>query len=182
MGRLDSVRRFFNADGSLKPNATKAQMEYGLMWACEYGHVRVVEFLLERGVDVSAQPHGETGLHWAAYGGHASIVKAFIARKAPLNIKDKRFDGTPLGWALYGWCNPAPEANRAGYYEAVARLVAAGAIVYQAWLSDPHRELPIAQKVRADRRMQAALKGRLVGRTSLAHRGVPLKETRLHKF
>src|SRR5262245_5871991 len=42
VGRLDRLKDFFNPDGSLKANATKAQMEYGLMWACEYGHARVV--------------------------------------------------------------------------------------------------------------------------------------------
>ena len=161
VGRVDVVKSFFHADGSLKPAATKAQMEHGLMWACEYGHARVVAFLLQKGVDVDVRPHGETGLHWASYGGHAPIVTVLLKRKAPLNVKDKRFDGTPLGWALYGWCNPPPEANRAGYYEVVARLVSARATADEAWLSHPHRESSIGRKIRSDRRMQAALKGRI---------------------
>jgi hypothetical protein len=78
-----------------------------------------------------------------------------------LNIKDRRFDGTPLGWALYGWCNPAPEANRAGFYEVVARLVAAGATVDEDWLGDPDRGTPISKRVRADRRMRAAIQGKM---------------------
>ena len=129
------------------------------MWACEYGHDGVVDFLLKKGVDVVAQPHGETGLHWAAYAGHARTVKALLKWKAPVDMKDNRFGGTPLGWALYGWCERPLGADHAGYYEVVACLVAAGATVQQKWLADPDRELPIPRKVRADGRMQAALKG-----------------------
>jgi len=62
VGRLEAVKSFFNEDGNLKANATKTQMESGLMWACEYGRANVVDFLLEKGVNVGAQPHGETGL------------------------------------------------------------------------------------------------------------------------
>jgi hypothetical protein len=78
-----------------------------------------------------------------------------------MDIKDKRFGGTPLGWALYGWCEQPLGANRGGYYEVVARLVAAGATVERQWLADPHRELPIPRKVRDDRRMVAALRGEM---------------------
>jgi ankyrin repeat protein len=160
-GQLEAVKNFFKKNGTLKSPATKKQLELGLMWACEYGHSRVVDFLLEKGVDIASMPHGETGLHWASYGGHAEIVKQFLERNAPLESKDQRFDGTPLGWALYGWCNPAPEANRAGYYEVVARLVAAGATVDNEWLGDPDRGTPISKKVRADRKMRAAIKGKI---------------------
>ena len=161
VGRLEVVKSFFREDGSLKPAATKAQMEYGLMWACEYGRARVVDFLLKRGVQVDAQPHGETGLHWAAYAGHAATVKALLKWKAPVHITDKRFGGTPIGWALYGWCERPPGAEPDGYYEVVARLVAQGATVNPQWLADPNRELPIPRKVRADRRMLAALRGEM---------------------
>jgi len=83
VGRLDVVKTFVNEDGSLKANATKARMESGFMWACEYGRTSVVDFLLAKGLDPGAQPHGETGLHWAAYVGHAGIVKSLLKWKAP---------------------------------------------------------------------------------------------------
>jgi hypothetical protein len=156
-GRLDVVKSFFEEDGSLKANATKEQMELGLAWACEYGRTSVVRFLLKRGVNVSAQPHGETGLHWASYGGHAEIVKELLKRKAPVNVKDRRFDGTPLGWALYGWCEPPSDANPGGYYEVVKRLVSAGATMKEEWLDEAERGTPIARRVRRDRKMREAL-------------------------
>jgi hypothetical protein len=154
-GQLDAVRRFFKKDGGLKAGATKAQLEHGFMWACEYGHTRVVAFLLKQGVDVHSQPHGETGLHWAAYSGHADIVGLLLKHGAPVDVKDSRFQGTPLGWALYGWCNPPPEANRRGYFDAVARLVAAGAEVDWQWLGDDSDRQ--VEKVRNNRQMRASL-------------------------
>ena len=165
-GRLDGLKRFFNKDGSLKGNATKAQMEAGLMWACEYGRARVVHFLLEKGANVAAQPHGETGLHWAAYAGHAGVVRTLLTWKAPVEIMDKSFGGTPLGWALYGWCEHPLEANYSGYYEVVASLVRAGATVEKESLANPDRGLPIPQKASADRRMRAALRGEMPAKSS----------------
>jgi len=156
-GHLDVVKAFFTKGGRLKKNATKAQMETGLMWACQYGHAKVVDFLLEKGAAVDAQPHGETGLHWAAYAGHARIVKTLLEWKAPVNIRDRRFDGTPLGWALYGWCD-CPAARQRGYYDVVARLVAAGATVCPDWLSESKRGHPMQKKIRCDHRMLAALR------------------------
>jgi ankyrin repeat protein len=159
-GRLEGVRRFFKQDGSLKSKATKEQMELGLMWACEYGRTSVVNFLLKMGMDAGARPRGETGLHWAAYSGHSNTVKALLKWKAPVDAKDNHFGGTPLGWALYGWCEPPPEADCHGYYEVVTRLVAAGATVKEEWLADRQRQLPITQKVHADKRMLRALTGK----------------------
>jgi ankyrin repeat protein len=150
VGRLDVVKSFFNEDGSLKAHATKEQMESGFMWACGCGRTNVVEFLLEKGVNVNDTPHGETGLHCAAYGGQLNIVKLLLERGSPLNIKDKTYDKTPLGWALYGWGHPA-ETRDGRYYEVVALLVAAGATVEPERLAD--------EKVCSDPSMLAALRG-----------------------
>lgn len=153
VGRLDLVKSFFHSDGSLKDTATAAQMKDGFTWACEYGHTKVVEYLLDRGIDpgeVLPRPHGQTGLHWAAHGGHVETVKALLRRRAPVDVKDKRFGGTPLGWALHGWRERQTDAaahNR--YYDVVQLLVAAGAPVEPGWLGD--------ENVRAHPRMLAAL-------------------------
>ena len=155
VGRLDAVQGFFKKDGGLKASATAEQMESGFIWACEYGRRSVVIFLLERGMPVDAHPHGETGLHQAAYGGHGGIVKLLLARKAPVDVRDQRFNNTPLGWALHGWLYPPPEAKRTNHAKVIALLVAAGATVNPQWLED-HEE---GRKLRADQRIHAALTG-----------------------
>lgn len=148
VGRLDLVRSFFDEGGRLKPSATTTQMRDGFSWACEYGRIAVVAFLLDRGVDVGGRlrPHGQTGLHWAAHGGHLDVAELLLARQAPVDARDESFGGTPLGWALHGWSEAAVKEP---YYEVVARFVAAGAPVEPEWLRD--------QCVRADPRMMAAL-------------------------
>ena len=48
-----------------------------------------------------------------------------------------------------------------GYYEVVARLVAAGATVEQEWLAESNRRIAHPAKSAADRRMVAALRGEM---------------------
>ena len=152
VGRLDLVISFFNEDGSLKRNATKAQMKDGFAWACEYGGTSVVEFLLRRGIEVDARVknHGQTGLHWAALGAHIDTVALLLDWNAPVDAKDETWGSTPLGWALHGWGDRQPGVEPGRYYEVVALLVAAGAWVDPKWLA--------GDTVRADPCMLAALR------------------------
>ncbi len=153
VGRLDVVKSFFNDDGSLKTNATREQMKSGFNWACEYGRLDVVDFLLQRGISVGERHRGETGLHWAAHGAHVEVVKLLLERKAPVDVEDERWSGIPLQWAFHGWLDRSPGTISDGYYEVAALLVAAG--------SEVTPELLASEKVRADPRMVAALSKRL---------------------
>lgn len=159
VGRLDVVRTFFTPDGKLSENATEQQMKDGFTWACEYGRTEVVDFLLQRGMDVAAtlRHHGQTGLHWAAFGGHLDTVRVLLQRQAPVNAKDDAFAGTPLGWALYAWGGGGPHPDSDRYYDVVKLLVAARATVEEEWLAESERGLPLAKKIRDDARMRAAL-------------------------
>lgn len=105
VGRLDVLRRFFAADGSLA-GATPGQVRDAFTWACEYGRAEVVAYLLARGQEVNARlpkHHGQTGLHWAAWGGHDDTVRVLLAAGARVDLRDERFDLTPLDWALQAW-------------------------------------------------------------------------------
>lgn len=153
VGRLDEVRSFFEEDGRLKAGVTSAQTLSGFQWACEYGHTPVVEFFLQQGVATNELHRGQTGLHWGAYRGHVGIVKLLLRHGAPIQLKDERFDGTPLGWALHGWAYAPEPASNARYHEVVAALVAAGAKV-------DLKNIPHG-KFEADPRMAAALRGEL---------------------
>jgi hypothetical protein len=153
VGRLDLVQNYFDDSGKLGPRATPVQMRDAFTWACEFGRADVVEFLLGRGMDVTARlrHHGQTGLHWAAVGGHVSTVHSLLRHGAPVDAADETWGGTPIAWALHGWSEPQPDADREAPYEVVALLVAAGATVMPAWLED--------EKLARDPRMLAALRG-----------------------
>lgn len=155
VGRLDAMKQFFAEDGSLQTSATQRQLESGFAWACEYGRIEVVEFLLKKGIDFSEplRSNGETGLHWAAFSGHAGIVKLLLEHGARVDVRDKTYDGTPLDWTLYAWNNSSDRHGR--YYEVVRLLVRAGAN----WNSKASEH--IAEKVRSDRRMAAAVLGEI---------------------
>jgi ankyrin repeat protein len=162
VGRLDVVRRFFNADGHLMPPATPKQMQDGFAWACEFGRTSVVDFLLRHGIGIDAKlPHdGQTGLHWAAYGGHAETVKLLLERGAPVNAADESYGGTPLEWALYQWGNSPRQAERGLYYETAALLARSGAKLHDEWFREDDEERQRAvRKLRSDPRMLAALRG-----------------------
>jgi hypothetical protein len=156
-GRVDVVARYVSDDGTLKEGATREQLDFGFIWACEYGHANVVRFLFDRGFKPDWNfRHGETGLHWACYGGHAEIVQLLLRTDAPVNAKDQTHGGTPLSWAIYGWGNPAPEFNNARCYDVVECLMRAGATVDWEWIESSS----LASKLQADSRMMAALGNR----------------------
>jgi ankyrin repeat protein len=123
VGRLDAVQTFFNEDGSLR-NATNAQMESGFGWACEYGRNDVVEFLLDRGVDLRVgEKTNQTGLHWAVIGGGLETVNLLLKRGAPLEAKNV-YGGTVLGQAT--WCVINGDRS-VDYVPIISALLAAGA-------------------------------------------------------
>jgi Ankyrin repeats (3 copies) len=159
VGRLDIVKTFFDANGHLTTNATAEQMQDGFTWACEYGRTEVVEFLLQRGMDVAAKlrHHRQTGMHWAAYGGYADTVRVLLRHNAPVNVKDETFEGTPLGWALFAWAGGGPHAADSRYYAVVKLLVSAGATVAEEWLNQDERGFSIAKQIRQDSAMRDAL-------------------------
>jgi ankyrin repeat protein len=124
VGRLDVVKTFFSETGSLQPTATKMQMDRGFLWACEYGRTDIVEFLLQKGVDIHTQANtGETALHWAVIGGQLEIIRLLLHRGASLELKNA-YDGTALGQALWSAVNGNPETD---YARVVEALLVAGA-------------------------------------------------------
>jgi ankyrin repeat protein len=128
LGRLADVRRCFDDRGTLVSTATQEQLEMGFLYACGYGHLEVVRFFLDRGVDPNLRQHGETGLHWASFGPHPEIAQLLLQHHAALDVRDDRFKSTPLEWTLYAWSKAKGQERERGY-EMVALLVGAGATV-----------------------------------------------------
>jgi hypothetical protein len=85
--------------------------------------------LLEAGADVHARgAFRETALHWAAHVGLDRLVAALIARGADVHLRDKRYDSTPLGWALHGYFG-LKDRGGSRHPEVVRLLVRGGATV-----------------------------------------------------
>ena len=148
VGDLAAVKRCLGEDAA-RGKPSQRQLQRAFKWACGYGRTEVVEFLLAKGLSVQDQSDGETPLHHASHGGHPDIVKLLLARGADVNAIDKSYEATPLGWAMYGYLHPSPEATSSRPHEVVELLVGAGAAIEPEWLAE--------EKVRGDARMRAAL-------------------------
>ena len=137
LGRLDLVEAFFSPDGSLNPSVTREQLRDSFLWACEYGRIGVIEFLLAKGVDPAVHRRdGQTGLHWAVIGGQLDAVKLLLRHNAPLEVENS-YGGTVLGQALWS----AAHGGDGDLYVAILKtLVEAGAKI-----PEPHA--PVSPRV-----------------------------------
>jgi ankyrin repeat protein len=114
VGHLELVRRHADV-------ASQEQLERALIMAARYGRHAVVEYLLDRGVEVGASD-GMTALHWAAGGAHLETMQLLIERGAPLEAKNE-FGGTVLDSTLWF----ASHVQDIDYAPAVDMLITAGA-------------------------------------------------------
>jgi hypothetical protein len=99
LGRLaDAGRLLATADSESRHRA--------LALAAQHGHLDLVRLLLDAGEDPNRyNPDGNhshsTPLHQAALAGHDAVVRLLVERGARLDIKDKIYESTPLGWAMH---------------------------------------------------------------------------------
>jgi ankyrin repeat protein len=129
VGRLDIVKSFFNADGSLKPGTSIAELQAGFVWACEYGRKPVVEFLFDKGIDLLGGANtGQTALHLAAHRGQREIIEILLERGAPLEVKNI-YGGTVLGQTTWSVMHGDPSSD---FLPVIELLLSAGARIDQA--------------------------------------------------
>ena len=105
MGRLDLVKSFFNADGSLKPPATVAQIKVRFTLACEYGRT-------DDGTPLGWAIHG----WWERRGGdpaqrepYYEIVALLVAAGAPVDavwLREDNASAEPRMFAALTSRNP----------------------------------------------------------------------------
>ena len=132
VGRLDVVQGYFNESGALKPDVTLEKLQRGFLWACEYGHNHVADFLLTRGANLRDQAEtGETALHWAVVGGQLSTIQLLLERGAPLEELNA-YGGTALGQAGWSLFNGNPEIDYVPIFET---LLGGGARIEDGWLA-----------------------------------------------
>jgi len=104
-----------------------ARLARKLVDAAETNDGGAARRLLSAGWPISARgKHGATALHFAAWHGNADLVRETLAHGSPLEIHDRDFNMTPLGWAfhgsLHGW-----NRDRGNYGATVEVLLSAGA-------------------------------------------------------
>jgi hypothetical protein len=99
LGLPDDARR-------LLPSANSEERHLALSSASNFGHVKIVQLLLDAGEDpnrynpVGGHSH-TTPLHQAALGGHEAVVRLLVERGARLDMKDILWHGTPADWAQH---------------------------------------------------------------------------------
>ena len=137
VGRLDVVEQAFTASGKLKRGISKKQIEEAFGYACSWGRINVMEFLLEKGVSLKSHGgDGQTPLHCAAICGQLEAIKYLLEWNPPLEFKNI-YGGTVLGQTLWS-------AGHGGdpklYSEIIKTLIAAGAKV-------PERHVPVNEPI-----------------------------------
>jgi hypothetical protein len=98
-----------------------------LALAAQHGHAQIVGLLLDAGEDPNRyNPEGchahATPLHHAVWFGHLAVARLLVERGARLDIKDKIYQSTPLGWAIHGGQAEIEEYLRAHGAKTTAEL------------------------------------------------------------
>lgn len=137
VGRLDIVKDYFNQDGTRKAKTTLKQLQAAFLYACGWGRNNVVEFLIDKGVDLNDGGRDrQTPLHWAVIGGHLETVKLLLRFNPPLEAENI-YGGTVFGQALW---SAAHGGDQKTYSEIIKSLIGAGAKV-------PARHVPISKLI-----------------------------------
>ena len=136
---LDRVRIGFKPDGTRERPITPELLQEAFRYACGYGANRIVEFLLERGADLTEHSgDGQTGTHYAVIFGRLETLKLLLKHKPPLEQRNM-YGGSVLGQTLW---SAAHGGDPDVYAEIIETLVAAGAKV-------PERHVPVNPKIDA---------------------------------
>jgi len=137
VGRLDVVKSYFNEDGTRKAKTSQKQVQRAFLYACTWGQTNVVEFLLDKGVDLdTGGDGGQTPLHCAAIGGQLSTMKLLLKFNPQLELRNM-YGGTVLGQTLW---SAAHGGNSRVYAEIIETLIAAGANI-------PPRHVPVNKPI-----------------------------------
>ena len=59
--------------------------EYGFRVACYYGHLNVVQYLLENNFNIDVHANDDEGFRWACWQGHLNVIKYLITKTKMTN-------------------------------------------------------------------------------------------------
>ncbi len=127
LGDEDAFKALLSARPDLARHLGAAERRK-LPVAAQNNNVAAVRLMLEAGWPTDAVgQHGATALHWAAFHGNVELARVILAHDPPLEVRDKDYGQTPLGWTIHGSLNGWHRET--GDYPGVLRLLLdAGAI------------------------------------------------------
>jgi len=104
--------------------ASELDKQIALIASAYFGKPEMLQYLINSGVDVNAyidyssgfHSHG-TALHQAVYSGSLDSVKILVEAGAELNLEDRVYQGTPLGWAQYLYREEKNAAQKEKYLQ-----------------------------------------------------------------
>jgi hypothetical protein len=102
--------------------------------AAQNNNTNAVRLMLEAGWPVDTQGEmGATALHWAGFNGNAEMTREILRFHPALELKSREYEGTALGWAIYGSGN-SWHRGTGDFVGTIQALMQAGAIL------PPHAE------------------------------------------
>ncbi len=114
----------------LWPSSGPDEQLTALTAAAFYGKAPMISFLLGKGADTNGYPQTSSGfhshatpLHQAVSSGSLECVQLLVKAGAGLDVKDKIYGGTPLGWAEYGQTGDVPDDQKRNF-AAIAEYLA----------------------------------------------------------
>src|SRR5262252_894045 len=97
--------------------------------AAQNNNTKAVRLMLEAGWPVDTPGEmGATALHWAGFNGNAEMIREILRFHPALEQKSREYEGTALGWALYGSGN-GWHRDTGDFDGTVQALLGAGAVV-----------------------------------------------------
>ena len=103
--KLDSIKWLIEKE-NVDVNIANSKQETPLHIASQYGHLKIVQYLCQKGADITlgSLANKWQPIHWAAEFGHLDIVK-YLVEECHADARAKRADGfTPLHIAAF-WQN-----------------------------------------------------------------------------
>ncbi len=113
-------------------NASRHDRQLALVSAAFFGKAEAVQFMLEQGADPNAyldpakaqgfHSHA-TALHQAVVSGSFETVKALVEGGANLNLTDRIYHGTPMGWAEHALEGASDNKSARFRYQKIAQYL-----------------------------------------------------------
>jgi ankyrin repeat protein len=97
--------------------------------AAQNNNTKAVRLMLEAGWPVDTLgAMGATALHWAGFNGNVEMTREILRFHPALELKSQKYEGTALGWTLYGSGN-GWHRDTGDFVGTVRAMLEAGAVV-----------------------------------------------------